>query len=143
MPSNLPLLVYGQLTESGSPAASATVKIRNNSTNQVATYTTNEDGLYLADLSDESKFSEGYTFGQQITVYTIYTAFEGETSFTLASPIYGYEKNITLTAISDSQLVDYTTPQNVYDELDGKTTSDISAGRIVRAIQEAEGDRKS
>ena len=136
--ASLPLLVYGQITESGS-AVTAVVKLRNNSTNDVASFTTGSDGLYLFDLSDSSLFPDGYTDGQSITVYTIYKNFEGQTTFTIDIPTYSYEKNISLSAVTDSQLIDYCKVQDVYDELDAKTSSDISVARIVKSIQRAEG----
>lgn len=137
--ANLPLIVYGQVTESGTGVNAITVKCRNNSTNDVASTTTDSDGLYLFDLSDTSKFANGYTDNQSITVYTIFQNFEGETTFTIDIPTYGYEKNIALSSVSDSYLIDYCKVQDVYDELDAKTSSDISAARIVKAIQRAEG----
>lgn len=139
MPNNLPLLVYGQITESGTGVNAITVKLRNNSTNNVAATTTTSNGLYLFDLSDTSLFADGYSNNQSITVYTIYSNFEGETTFIIAVPIYSYLKNIDLNAVTDSKLIDYCKVQDVYDELDAKTNSDISAARIVKAIQRAEG----
>lgn len=137
--SGFPLLVYGQVTESGTGVDSITVKVRNNSTNDVGTATTDSDGLYLMDLSDDNYFPNGYAVGQSITVYTIYSSFEGETTFTLLTNIYGYEKNIALTAVTDSDLIAYCTVQDVYDEMDGKTSDDISTSRVVSAIRRAEG----
>src|SRR3990167_3661527 len=137
--SQLPLLVYGQITESGSGVNAITVKLRNNSTNDVASTTTDSNGLYLFDLSDSSLFANGYTNSQSITVYTIYKNFEGQTTFTIAIPLYGYEKDIALSAVTDSQLIDYCKVQDVYDELDAKTSSDISTAMIVKSIQRAEG----
>src|SRR3990167_10167667 len=137
--SQLPLLVYGQITESGTGVNAITVKIRNNSTNDVASSTTDSNGLYLFDLSDESKFANGYTNSQSITVYTIYKNFEGQVTFTIAIPIYGYQKDIALSAVTDSTLIDYCKVQDVYDELDAKTSSDISTAMIVKSIQRAEG----
>ena len=139
MTSQLPLLAFGQITESGSAVDAITVKLRNNSTNDVASTTTNSDGVYLFDLSDMSKFANGYTDNQSITVYTIYKNFEGQTTFTIDIPIYDYQKDIALSSVTDSQLIDYCKVQDVYDELDAKTSSDISAARIVKAIQRAEG----
>src|SRR3990167_9938921 len=137
--ANLPLLVYGQITESGTGVNAITVKLRNNSTNDVASTTTDSNGLYLFDLSDTTLFANGYTDAQSITAYTIYKNFEGQTTFTIEIPLYLYIKNIALSSVTDSQLIDYTKVQDVYDELDAKTSSDISAARIVKAIQRAEG----
>src|SRR3990167_11259551 len=138
MTSQLPLLAFGQITESGSAVDTITVKLRNNSTNDVASTTTNSDGVYLFDLSDMSLFANGYTDRQSITAYTIYKNFEGQTTFTIDIPIYGYEKNIALSVVTDSQLIDYCKIQDIYDELDAKTSSDISAARIVKSIRSEE-----
>ena len=137
--SQFPLLVYGQITESGTGVNAITVKLRNNSTNDVGSTTTNSTGLYIFDLSDSSVFANGYTNSQSITVYTIYKNFEGQVTFTIAIPLYGYQKDIALTAVTDSTLIDYCKVQDVYDELDAKTATDISTARIVKAIQRAEG----
>jgi len=136
MVSSLPLILYGQITESGSGVNAITVKCRNNTTNQRLTETTDSNGLFIFDLSN---MSDGWADGQQITIYTIYKNFEGLETVTIALPLYGYEQDITLSVITDSELIDYCTPQDVYDELDDKTTSDISVERVINAIQGAEG----
>ena len=135
----LPILIYGTVTESSVGVDTITVKIRNNTTNNVGTATTNSSGLYLIDLSDDNYFPKGYAVGDQITVYTIYSNFEGEETLTLASNVYGYQQDVTLSAVTDSELIYYCSVQNVYDELDEKTATDISTTRIVNAIQRAEG----
>ena len=137
--AGIPLIIYGQITESGSGVNAITIKCRNNSTNDVASGTTNSDGLFIFDLSDDNNFPDGWQDGQSITLYTIYKNFEGQVTFTIALPVYGYEKNIALSAVTDSELIDYCSVQDVYDELDAKTSSDISAARIINAIQRAEG----
>ncbi len=43
------------------------------------------------------------------------------------------------TGYSSSEDVDYCTPDDVWQELDGKSSSDISEARVVDAIQQAEG----
>lgn len=135
----VPLIVYGQVKESGTGVDTITVKLRNESTNDVAPGTTDSNGLFIFDLSDDNKFPNGYTDGQQLTVYTIYKNFEGQNTFTIALPIYGYNKGITLNGVTDSELIDYTSVQDVFDEMDAKTASDISTRRIVNSIQRAEG----
>ena len=137
--SALPLLIFGQITESSIGVDTITVKCRNETTNDVGTTTTNDIGLYIFDLSDSNLFPNGWTDGDQITIYTIYKSFEGQTTFTIELPNYGYETNIALSAVVDSELIDYCVVQDVYDELDAKTSSDISASRIVKAVQRAEG----
>ncbi len=139
MVSSVPLIIYGEITESGSAVDTITVKCRNETTNEVGTTTTDSNGLYMFDLSDAGSFPSGWTDGQQITIYTIYSNFEGEETITIAVPLYGYEQNITLSAVTDSNLINYCSVQDVYDELDAKTASDISADRIIKAVQRAEG----
>src|SRR3990167_7854539 len=137
--AGIPVIIYGQVTESGTGVNAITVKARNNSTNDVTSYTTDSNGVYIVDLSDTNKFPSGWGDAQKITVYTIYQNFEGSATITIALPIYGYAQDIALSAVSDSSLIDYCTVQDVYDELDGKTSTDISAERIVSAIQQTEG----
>lgn len=140
MPSSVPLMIYGQILESDSGVNAITVKCRNETTNEVGTFTTDSQGIYVADLSDSNKFPSGWTDGQQITIYTIYKSFQGQETVTIALPIYGYEQGITLSAITDSELIDYTSAQKVYDELGEQTASDISTERVINAIQWAEGE---
>jgi len=83
--------------------------------------------------------SDGWADGQQITIYTIYSTFEGQETLTIALPLYGYQQDIALSAVTDSELISYTTVQKVYDEMDGKTATDISAERVVDSIRWAEG----
>ena len=80
MTVNLPILVYGTITENGVNVNAITVKVRNESTNEVGAATTNSSGVYLIDLSNESLFASGYTVGDQITIYTIYSNFEDRKS---------------------------------------------------------------
>lgn len=134
--SSLPLLIYGTITESGTGVDTITVKCRNETTNQILTGATDSNGLYVFDLSN---LSSGWADGQQITIYTIFKSFTGQETITIDLPAYGYLKNIALSSVSDSELINYCTVQDVYDELDGKTASDISAERVVNAIQRAEG----
>ncbi len=145
MATGLPLIIYGQVTEDDVGVDTITIKVRNNTTNDVASFTTNSIGLYVLDLSDGNNFLDGWAIGHTITIYTIFKSFEGSTTFTITSLNYGYEQNIAVTAVTDSNIIDYCTVQDVYDELDGKTVNDISTERIVNAIQRAEGfiDTKS
>jgi len=132
----LPLMIYGTVTESGTGVDAITVKARNESTNQTTTATTNSSGQYVIDAAN---FTDGYQDGDQITVYSIYSNFEGEETITVALPIYLYEQNLTLSTVSDSNEIDYCTVQDIYDELDGKTSSDIATTQVIKAIQRAEG----
>ena len=102
MTSSLPLLIYGIVSEDSDAVNTATVKCRNETTNQVLTTQTNSDGAYLFDLSNAS---DGWADGQQITIYTIYSTFEGQETLTIALPLYGYQQDIALSAVTDSELI--------------------------------------
>ena len=139
MATGLPLIIYGQVTESSTGVDTITIKIRNETTNDVASFETNSNGLFVMDLSDSNNYPNGWAIGQQITIYTIFKNFEGQETFTILSLVYGYEQDIAITSAADSELIDYCSPQQVYNELDGKTASDISTDRIIDAIRWAEG----
>ncbi len=49
------------------------------------------------------KYVSGYADEDQITIYTIYTNFEGQGTITVALPIFLYENSIALSAIEDSE----------------------------------------
>ena len=91
MTVNLPILVYGTITENGVNVNAITVKVRNESTNEVGAATTNSSGVYLIDLSNKNLFASGYTVGDQITIYTIYSNFEGQDTFTITSNVRSEE----------------------------------------------------
>ena len=138
--AGIPLILYGEINESGTAVDTITLKVRNETTNEVGTYETDSNGLYIADLSDTNKFPSGWTDGQQITIYTIFKNFEGQVTITIALPLYGYQQDIVLSSVVDSELIaGYCSVQDVYDELDAKTASDIPADRIINAIKRAEG----
>jgi len=133
--TSTPLIIYGTVTESSTGVDTITVKARNETTNDTISTTTDASGQYVLDAAN---FTSGYADDDQITVYTIYKDFEGESSITVALPTATYENDITLSAVEDSDDIDYCTVQDVYDELDGKTASDIAAIKIVNQVQRAE-----
>ncbi len=133
--SSIPLIIYGTVTESGSGTPDVTVKARNETTNQTLSTTADNNGQYVFDAAN---FTDGYQDGDLITIYTIYSNFEGQETVTIALPLYSYEQDIILSTIEDSELIDYCTVQDVYDELDGKTNADISTQKIINQVQRAE-----
>ncbi len=133
----IPYLTFGAVKESGSGVANATIKARNESTNELISKTTDSNGLYVFDAND---FASGWSDGDKITMYVIFTSFDGQATITIdTSSSFSTQQDITLSTVEDSELIDYCTVQDVYDELDAKTSSDISATRIVKSIQRAEG----
>ena len=129
-------LIYGLLrdTDGSTPIANATVRGRNERTNTIITTTTDSTGAYILDFS-----SIDWDDGDTLTSYAIYQDYEdSESAIVDTTMAYYTEKNLTLVAIADSTLIDYCTVQDVYDEME-KTSTDISASRIIKAIQRAEG----
>ncbi len=133
----IPYLGFGIVKENGVGVSSATVKARNETNNELISQTTDANGVYLFDFND---FISGWSNGDKVTIYVIYTNFEGQETITInTSTAFSTEQDIALCSVEDSQLIDYCTVQDVYDELDNKTASDISAERIVKAVRRAEG----
>ena len=134
--TNVPYLIYGTVSETGTGVDSAIVKLRNETNNELLSATGDSAGRYIFDCAN---FTSGYMNGDNVTAYTIYQNFDGSGSHTIDVTGALGNINIALTTAADSDLIDYTTIQNVWDELDGKTSTDISAQRIIRAVQRAEG----
>lgn len=132
-------LIYGILYDDDgtTPLASVTVRGRNERTGNKITTTTDVNGVYILDFGN---ITGGWKDGDQLTAYVIYSDYEDSETITIdIATAYFTEKNLTLVAIADSTTIDYCTAQDVYDELDAKTSSDISVNRIIKAIQRAEG----
>ena len=132
-------LIYGTLydTDGTTPIANATVRGRNESTSNTISTTTDANGNYILDFGN---ITGGWSDGDILTAYVIYTNYEDTESVTTGISVgYSTNKDLTLVEVADNTSIDYCTVQDVYDELDGKTSSDISTDRIIRAIQRAEG----
>ena len=131
-------LLYGILydTDGTTPIASATVKGRNESTNKTISTTTNADGQYMLDFGN---IEDGWTEGDLFTAYVRYTNYDDDVTVTSSADVPYSEQNLTLELVQDSDEINYCTIQDIYDELDGKTTSDISISRVLKSIQRAEG----
>jgi len=131
-------LLYGILYDADgtTPVANATVKGRNESTGSKISITTDGSGQYILDFGN---ITGGWNDGDTLTAYTIYTDYESTVSVVATIAIPYSEQNLTLTAVADSSTVVYCTVQDVWDDLDSKTSSDISSDRIIKAIQQAEG----
>ncbi len=138
MPQNMPYQVYGTVTLSdGSHPSGVKVVVRNDRTIQNITTTTDGSGKYLVDIAN---LTSGYSIGDSITVIVRDGLEEGSDSFTILSTESTQEVDITTSEILDSSDVAYCTITEVYNELDGKTSSDISANRIRDYILRAESE---
>lgn len=134
--ANLPYIVYGTIVDSSSNAVTSTkVTIRNESTSELITYTTNSSGKYQMDIGN---LASGYRQDDRITVYCSTGNERNDSSFLVSDGTHTV--NLALEIIEDSDLIYYTNVQNIWDELGDKTSSDISAHRVVKAIQRAESE---
>ena len=138
MPVNLPFPIFGRIYDTDGTTligAGITVRARNNSTNELLSVTTNSASEYSLDAGN---FASGYDNTDKVTVYIIYSNLEAEVTLTISDNKHQF--HLTLTTVSDSTLISLTTVQNVYDELDGIGETDITAKRVIRAVQEAESE---
>lgn len=143
MPINLPYIVSGTITLSDASNPSG-IKIiaRNDTTIENINVTTDSNGQYVLDIGN---LTSGYQIGQSITIIVNSGLESGESSFTISASESNQTVNITTSEIVDSSDVTYASIQDVYDELDGKTSTDISAERVRNNIlrAEAEIDKKT
>jgi len=134
--ADFPYIVKGRVTDSNSTNPSGVkVVARNDRTIENINTTTDASGDYILDLAN---LSSGYNIGDQITIIVRDGLEEGDGSFTITSSETVQTKNITTSEILDSSDVAYCTITEVYDELDGKTTTDISANLIRDKILRSE-----
>ena len=137
IPINLPYQVLGTITDSnGSNPEGISVVIRNDRSIENIEVVTDANGNYLGDLAN---LTSGYIIGDQITVISRYGLEDGNSSFTTTNEA-SHTVDITTSEILDSTDVSYCTLSEVYAELDGKTTSDISAERVRNNILRAEAE---
>jgi hypothetical protein len=131
-----PYIVYGTITNSsGSVVNGAVVWLRNETTNEKIYDTTGSDGKYTLDAMN---LASGYLTTDTFTVYCNASNEYKEASYLFSSNTHTV--NLTLATIEDSELIYYATVTDVLEELGDKTTSDISAHRVVKAIQRAESE---
>lgn len=143
IPINFPYVVNGKITDSnGDNPSGVTIVVRNDRSVETITVVTNASGEYTADLLN---LSSGYLLGDSITVIARFGLEDGEGSFTTTVNTPAVTVNVTTSEITDSSDTSYCTIQEIYDEMDNKTTDDISAGTIRSMIirSEAEIDMKT
>ena len=133
--ANLPLTLSGTVydTDGSTPVNGATVRARNETSNEIISTTSDANGNYVLDCAN---FASGYSETDQVTVYVIYTNLEGSSTVNLSD---GSQDgiDITLSEVADSSLINYCTVQDVYDEI-GTTSTDLSAMKVIKAIQRSE-----
>ena len=132
--AQLPYIVYGTITDSnGSAVSGATVWLRNETTNEKIYTSTDSNGKYELDAAN---LASGYLDSDYFTIYCNNANEYNEASYLFSAGTHSV--SLTLAAITDSDLIYYCTVQDVWDELGNKTSSDVSAKRVVKAIQRAE-----
>lgn len=134
MASQLPYPIYGIVydTDGTTAVSSATVRARNETTNELITVTSESNGQYVLDAAN---FASGYLETDKVTIYVIYHNADGEGTISIADD--EHENDITLVEVTDSSLIYYCTVQDVYDDLEISET-DITAQKVIKAIQRAE-----
>lgn len=134
MPSNLPYPVFGIVydTDGSTPINGATVRLRNETNNNIISVVTNSSGNYVLDAAN---FTSGYLGTDKLTVYVLYTNYDASATLDIAKD--EHEANLTLASIADSSLIYYCTVQDVFNELD-ITETDLTSQKIVKIIQRSE-----
>jgi len=137
--------IWGVLydTDGTTAIANATVKIRNESTNNTLTETTDANGGYVFNCGN---FADGWTNGDLITIYAIYTNYSASHTVTIDTTTYPgeIEQNLTLTAITEAALR-YFTPQEFLDTFDlnsydNDTEHGIKLNTIIKVGQAIESE---
>jgi len=144
----IPYVVSGTVYQSdGSTAlASATVYLRNETSNEVISTTTDSSGAYILDAAN---LTSGYLTGDVITVYVFYTNYEASRSHTITSGgVTGF--NLTLVAVAGPGTLRYFTVQDFYDFMhfsdpnEGDSITPLPQEVVkIGASVEAEIDRKA
>ena len=134
MAQGLPYPISGIIydTDGSTPINGATVRARNETTNEIISVNSNSSGEYVMDCAN---FASGYLETDKVTVYVIYSNLDASGTISIANN--EHEKNLTLAVIADSSLIYYCTVQDVYDEV-GLTSTDLSAQIVIKKIQRAE-----
>ncbi len=137
MGSNLPYVVTGTITDSdGANPSGIKVVARNDKTINNINTTTNASGEYILDLAN---LTNGWQVSESITIIVANGLESGSSSFAIATGEASQSVDITMTEIVDSADIAYCTIQEIYDELDGKTSTDIAANIIRDKVLRAEG----
>jgi len=134
----LPYLVFGILydTDGTTPVPNVRVRCRNNNTGDLLDpIDTTATGNFVFDAAN---FTNGYGNDHTFTVYTFYTNAEGTADYSAASN--EHDKNITLSTVTDSSQLHYCTIQDIYDELDGISASDISTSLVIKRAKRTEAE---
>lgn len=135
MSNYIPYSVSGTITASdASNPSGVRVVVRNDRTIETTTAETDSSGNYVVNLGN---LTSGYATGDSITTICAYGLDYGDVTFTVSGGSKS-SNDITMTETVASSEIDYCTISEVWDELDGKTSSDISATRIKSAIKRAE-----
>jgi len=68
---------------SGTALSNVNITCRVESTNQFNTQTTNSSGQVIFNLGSKNQFSKGFTVGDKVSVFSLYTGFQQTFSFTI------------------------------------------------------------
>lgn len=133
---NFPYPVYGKVYDTDGTTlmgSGVTVKLRNETTGELLSASTNSNSEYGL---DGGNFASGYSLTDKFTVYTYSENLYKDVTLVVSEGKHQF--NLTLETVTDSSLIYYCTVQDVWDELDEVSATDISARRVIKAIQRAE-----
>ena len=98
----------------GTALADINVSLRNESTNERKTKTTNAAGEAVFNLGDPQEFPSGFTVGDKFTYYVIYQGYEGYQSGTVARA-GGTTISLVLSELAAAPSLRYFSPQEFLD----------------------------
>jgi len=140
--TNTSYLLIGTVTDSNSAAISGgTVVARDTNLDQSTTAVTNSSGQYVIDLAN---LTSQWTAGDTVVVSIDWGNEDAEEVVVLATSPTTQNLQTAVKTVSTGTPT-YCSVQDVYDELDGKTSTDISTTRVTNAILRAEAliDRRT
>ena len=119
-------------TDGTTPKADVRVYLRNESTNEQETATTDVEGVVLFNLAD---LSDDWSVGDKFTYYVMYQGFEASESYTIASGEGGTNQDLTLAAVTSAPSLRYFAVQEFLDYFN-KTIreEDLDKGIVTQQI---------
>lgn len=138
-PFILGITVYD--TDGSTAKSDVTVLLRNESTNDTQTKTSNASGEVVFNLAD---FSSGWTVGDIVTYFVFYSGYEASGSFT-TTDTGGTTKTMTLVAVPSSASLRYFTVQEFYDyfqlvSYDSDNENGVKAQTVIKVGQAIEDE---
>jgi len=111
--AGIPFVINGTVYDTSSTAlANVKVTLRNERTNETINQNTNSSGQYVLDCAN---LTGGWSDGDTITVYVIYTNYEDYEEYVIVESDGGKELDLTLVAVPAADTLKYFTVQDFFD----------------------------